>query len=661
MAIGKITGQMLNSNLDRSGDPLAIDGNLTYFDVIRRRVGINTTAPAYTLDVNGNAHIGNLYIQGNAITTDAGRKLDLGAVDNIKVTGGSPGFVIFTDGNGNLTFGNVSTSINAGVFTGADIVLGTNTQGVLVSSAVSLTTGTSVTDGVALLNQVLGKLVPPAPPSFPGGQTISLATATVTARMANFIQTDNAGGGRSVSGGTSVAATRTSSYLTTAVTSVGPGDSGTVSAVKNGSIAGSRAMTAGVDNGTYSDLIIAADQDYNNVLATVPAGFYQSFNAYASGTVSGGWNEVYLSDSANSSSTNAATWYYDDSTPGNPLWTIPSIGLTSNTVIYSSTIPHFTSATTFTVRGNIARLSGDMYHTSDTFITGTAGGAFAAPSSVTYAQAGVSTPLIRNLYVTSGSANVQTLTSVISGFGSSTTGPTLTAYNSYGLTAQVFNPGVTVLYKTGTGNQIEETALTIGSVGVGSGSPARIVNPGSTDTPAYTGGEALFNSQTGPFFAHDATVVARVLGHDVNNYSSGYLPVGRNLFAQSANQYFTFRFARTGVSKFNVLYTGTIAGLWVALPGSTINTTAAPTNGWLNMGVAYAGSGIPGTGAGGNGSSGCAVGGVAVFNSAQTNKSVTASFGTVSSSSTLNNYIYVRVKFTAGQQVTALQIQAASN
>jgi hypothetical protein len=77
-----------------------------------------------------------------------------------------------------------------------------------------------------------------------------------------------------------------------------------------------------------------------------------------------------------------------------------------------------------------------------------------------------------------------------------------------------------------------------------------------------------------------------------------------------------------------------MAGLYVALPGSTIDS-ASTLNGWLDMGVAYAGSGIPGanTGAGGNGSNGCALGGLAVFNSAQTNRSVTATFGTVSSSS----------------------------
>jgi hypothetical protein len=81
------------------------------------------------------------------------------------------------------------------------------------------------------------------------------------------------------------------------------------------------------------------------------------------------------------------------------------------------------------------------------------------------------------------------------------------------------------------------------------------------------------------------------------------------------------------------------------------------------MGTAYAGSGVPGAniGAGGNGSNGCALGGLAVFDSAQTNKSVTATFGTVSSSSTTTNEIYVRVKLTAGQTLTALTIEAATN
>ena len=67
------------------------------------------------------------------------------------------------------------------------------------------------------------------------------------------------------------------------------------------------------------------------------------------------------------------------------------------------------------------------------------------------------------------------------------------------------------------------------------------------------------------------------------------------------------------------------------------------------------------TGAGGNGSNGCALGGVAPLNSAQTNKAITATFGTVSSSSTATNEIYVCIKLTSGQSITAFSLLAASN
>ena len=79
------------------------------------------------------------------------------------------------------------------------------------------------------------------------------------------------------------------------------------------------------------------------------------------------------------------------------------------------------------------------------------------------------------------------------------------------------------------------------------------------------------------------------------------------------------------------------------------------------MTIAYAGSGQPGAGTGGNGSNGASLGGIAPVNAAQTNKSVTATFGTVSSSSTPDNEIYIRIALTSGQSVTALSLQTASN
>jgi hypothetical protein len=76
MAIQRIPGQMLESNLTRSTN-LTFQTNLLTVDVVNSRIGIGTANPAYRLDINGAANIGNnLTIGGN--TTIAG---------NLTVTG----------------------------------------------------------------------------------------------------------------------------------------------------------------------------------------------------------------------------------------------------------------------------------------------------------------------------------------------------------------------------------------------------------------------------------------------------------------------------------------------------------------------------------------------------------------------------------------------
>lgn len=53
MTIGRISGPMLFANLERQGLDLSIEGNLLYFDVNRRRIGINTDEPQYDLHIEG--------------------------------------------------------------------------------------------------------------------------------------------------------------------------------------------------------------------------------------------------------------------------------------------------------------------------------------------------------------------------------------------------------------------------------------------------------------------------------------------------------------------------------------------------------------------------------------------------------------------------------
>jgi len=65
MAIGRITGSVLKSNLTRNGVDLAFETNLLYLDVTNSRVGIGTSEPATALHVVGNTTItGTLNISG---------------------------------------------------------------------------------------------------------------------------------------------------------------------------------------------------------------------------------------------------------------------------------------------------------------------------------------------------------------------------------------------------------------------------------------------------------------------------------------------------------------------------------------------------------------------------------------------------------------------
>jgi hypothetical protein len=83
MAIGRISGQLLKSNLLRAGENLAFETDLLYLDVVNSRIGIKTSAPTVDLDVNGHTrstnltvdtqlNVGDLHFTGNTITSDSG-------------------------------------------------------------------------------------------------------------------------------------------------------------------------------------------------------------------------------------------------------------------------------------------------------------------------------------------------------------------------------------------------------------------------------------------------------------------------------------------------------------------------------------------------------------------------------------------------------------
>jgi hypothetical protein len=648
MAVNYVKGQILSGTLERDGIDLSI---------ANANVGINTVTPSSALEVAGVFTVGNVTIS-NVGNISAGNVNINNLLDPEQDQDATTKY--YVDG----LVGNVSnTQI------GNAIVLGTPSAGNLISNAVTLTANTYITDGMVQINTVLGKLVPPSPSNFPGGQTLTISSLS-TYRMANIVQTDNTpGANKSVSAGATVTSVRrAATYATNTISTVGPGDAGTITAVRNGANVGTVTLNTNASpsaNGTYGgNLVITNNFDYNSANANIAAGFWYVFSAAVSGSSApAGWNEIYIADSA-TGNTNTPSWYYDNSSPSTPSFSSTTMTPPgSPTLLYSSTIPFYTNVNQFAIGTTVANASGNMYPTSNVLASGTAGGSFAAPASVNYNASNIGSNTL-NAFQT---ASFTTTATVTSGFGSSATGPQLSVNNSYStgtltLTSALAN---TVLYKSGTATAIDEGNIVVTSVGTGSGNAVRIINPGTGNTPVYTANAATFNSQSSTLQTYDATVVGSgsqgVLKHDQTNYSTGYLPVGPDLSSgRSGTQYFTFKFVRTTVSKFDITYAGNVAGMWVALPGSAIDSSSS-ANGWIDMSQAYAGSGYPGVNSPGNGSNGCSLGGVVQLNTTVASTSKTCTFGTVSSSSTASNEIYVRIALTAGQSVTGLSLKAASN
>lgn len=631
--------------------------------VIAGGVGI-----AEDVNIGGLANIGTLQLSGNTVSSLSGDVrvssstgvVKLGALTMPQIDGPAAAIMV-TDGSGVVSLQSLT---NAGV-TGTFINLGTPTAGTLTDTNPAITNWTSTTkvvDAVDRLNEVLGKLVPAQPPTFPGTYTLAIAGTATGLRMTNFAQTNNTiSGSKQVAAGVTVPSyKRVAAYASAAaINDVGPGDSGTVSVMKNGTAAGSKTITSGTgNNGTVGDLTISDNADYGSKSAQA-LGFWYSFDASAAGTVAAGWNEVYLTDTVGSA-TNTAAWYYDATAPGTPVVTQTSFAPSSNVSAFSSSVPHYTSSAVWTYAGTANKLSGDLYPATDNFFTGAAAGSFQTPVTVTYTGAGVTTPLAQNLYASSGSASVTTTSTIAASTGVSSVGPTVSAANSYATGSLALTPGGQVLRILATDTSIpNENNIVVGVFGSGGAASAvRVGGLAATTTPS-TSTLATWSSAA-TLAVSDATVVGGVIKQDTTNYSIGYFPVGPNLTGQAATQYITFRITRDATSKFDIALTGKVSGVQVAIPGSTLDTTALPTNGWLDAAVAYGGAGVPGTGTGGNGTVGCALGGAITVGSTLT-QSKTVTFGTESSHNSTSNYIYVRFVLAAGDSITALSFPVATH
>ena len=184
MAIGRISGQLLKSNLLRAGENLAFETNLLYLDVVNSRIGIKTSAPTVDLDVNGHTrstnltvdtqlNVGNLHFTGNTITSDSNTIIFSAAageatvyhsrlqIDDLQLQGGTISTTVSNssieiDPNGTGTV-NIIASTN---ITGNLAVTGNvNATGNVVIGG-NIQIGDALTDNIVINASIRSDLVP---------------------------------------------------------------------------------------------------------------------------------------------------------------------------------------------------------------------------------------------------------------------------------------------------------------------------------------------------------------------------------------------------------------------------------------------------------------------------------------------------------------------
>jgi len=184
MAIGRISGQLLKSNLLRSGVNLAFETDLLYLDVVNSRIGIKTASPQYDLEVNGHTrstnltvdtqlNVGDFHITGNTITSDSATINFVAAageatvyhsrlqVDDLQIAGST---ISTTVSNANIELnpngtGTVNISANTNI-TGNLAVTGNVTATGNVVIGGNITIGDALTDVIDIRASIKSDLIP---------------------------------------------------------------------------------------------------------------------------------------------------------------------------------------------------------------------------------------------------------------------------------------------------------------------------------------------------------------------------------------------------------------------------------------------------------------------------------------------------------------------
>ena len=534
----------------------------------------------------------------------------------------------------------------------------------------------------------------PAAPTSVSGKSLTLSTsAQDTSRLA-VNASDNTGGG--LAAGTSLNTTTARRYDTTTSVSTNTisdayrSDSGTASALINGTADGAKAFsTATGETGTFTSLVVTAEGDaYNEISSTTyPQNFYQVFSGRVTKDISSidhGVHSFAISHDSTGATNNV--YVVKDNVSSTPTVNIGSATLveeTAGTKRYVSGVPYYNAGSPKVklVGATVDNLTGQAYldstsifdSTSGTNLESTSASAITQASS-TYTQIDGSSSLlsggtpIANVGVASSYALGNVDIDITNSSVATVETIRFRAQNVNGYSGFTSDHGTKLQVWVATPSFNEENLSVDTDLGAGfNDGGVRITGFGSSsDTPAFdnTVNNYTANVWTGAItIAGTSEAVNRfdTVKHFDTDLSSGYLPAGPDLnTGRSGAQYFTFAFRRTTMSSFTVRLTGTVSGFFIAAPGTNIDS-ASGSNGWLDAGTTYAGAGTPGanTGSGGNGSDGCAFtsGDRIIDGTSYSNDTFTLTLGDQNATNATGNNILVRVKLEDGDSFTALSIE----
>ena len=672
-------------------------GNITITIEPQTRANyIGTTANVITDATanTGNARVGYLYTDYNGANR---------STFTFQNTSQNSNIANWTWGDGTFSNGvsNVGNVLKTYTSTGAKTVTlqANGTPNGITNTAQS--NSFSVTGYIFIANN------PTAPTDLSGFANLAIANASqFTNAPLLAAGAADATSGNIPANGTSVTrfATTTPVMTYANVVNANTSTTGTLAAYVNNANAGGVTFSVAGNAATaspYGALVVSADRDLHVANAAVPSYFYKVFSANIScalANLSTGYNNYKLVHST-SGNTNYVGFVKDNLNSAPTLVTsnVVMVEATAGTYRYISGVPYYnTGSPTITIANvEVQNLAGQTYTSTTPFTlaSGTvlegSGAVLSANQTKTLAQidnAANSMLTGSNVKANIGIGTNYTLgnlTATLGGSNNSVSTLQANILNVIGTSTTVQLPANVQMY-AGANSGINEQAIvasTTGNTQVG----VRIVMSTSGNTPVFDGSinyytaNAWSGAQT---IAGTPEAVTRFgnVKHFVTNLSTGYLPVGPNLnTGRSGTQYFTFAFRRPSLANFDIILTTTtgIAGLWVALPGTTIDSSGftSPTpgfpgptstiNGWLEGFTQNQNAGVPGASAtGGNpsGTNGCAVTGADVIplNTAISNQRYTMTFGTMNASYSTGNNMLIRIALSSGQTLSDLQIGLAT-